>query len=67
MTPLRFYTARTLRNEPMLASLSVPQPALLDALADRQVALIGNARALTEGRHGPAIDAASLRGPGPPR
>ena len=60
MTPLRFYTARTLRNEPMLAGLSVPQTGLLDTLAGKQVALIGNARALAEGSHGTAIDAADL-------
>lgn len=60
MTPLRFYMARTLRNEAMLASLSVAQGALLAALDDQRVALVGNARALADQPHGPAIDAADL-------
>lgn len=60
MTPLRFLIARILRNEPMLASLSVPQPDLLAALRGKHVALIGNARALAETEHGAAIDAADL-------
>lgn len=60
MTPLRFFVARTLRNEPMLATLSVPQPDLLAALTGKHVALVGNARALAETRHGAAIDAADL-------
>ena len=41
MTPLRFFVARTLRNEPMLAPLSVPQPELLAAVTGRHVALVG--------------------------
>lgn len=44
----------------MLATLSVPQPDLLSALTGRHVALVGNARALAETRHGAAIDAADL-------
>lgn len=60
MTPLRFYVARTLRDEPMLATLSVPQQALLDNLAGGHVALIGNARALADTGHGAEIDAADL-------
>ena len=60
MTPLRFYAARTLRDEPMLATLSVPQSDLLAALDGRDVALVGNARALSNGSAGPAIDAADL-------
>lgn len=58
MTPLRFYAARALRDEAMLASLSVPQAELLADLAGRSVALVGNARALAGARHGAAIDAA---------
>ena len=60
MTPLRFHWARLLRDEPMLASLSVPQGDLLTDLAGHRVALVGNARALADQRHGPAIDAADL-------
>lgn len=60
MTRLGFLLARTLRAEAPLAALSVPQSDLLTALADRHVALIGNARALARTRHGTAIDAADL-------
>ena len=60
MTRLGFLLARTLRAEAPLAALSAPQPELLAALADRHVALIGNARALAQTRHGTAIDAADL-------
>ncbi|MBW7056200.1 glycosyltransferase family 29 protein [Paracoccus bogoriensis] len=60
MTRLGFLLARTLRAEAPLAALSVPQSDLLAALADRHVALIGNARALARTRHGAAIDAADL-------
>ncbi|WP_299360739.1 glycosyltransferase family 29 protein [uncultured Paracoccus sp.] len=60
MTPLRFYMARTLRNEAMLASLSVAQGALLAALDGQRVALVGNARAFADQRHGAAIDSADL-------
>lgn len=60
MTPLRFYIARTLRQERVLQGLSVPQIALLDAMRGQNVALVGNARALAQGHHGAAIDAADL-------
>lgn len=60
MTPLRFFVARAMRNEEMLATLSVPQAKLLDQLAGLQVALIGNARALQDSDHGAEIDAADL-------
>lgn len=60
MTPLRFYTARLMRNEAMLGTLSVPQADLLAALAGRRVALIGNARALAGGQAGRDIDAHDL-------
>lgn len=40
--------------------LSSPQSALLAELAGRSVALVGNARALAEGRQGEAIDAHDL-------
>lgn len=57
MTPLRFIAARLLRNEEMLASLSVPQPELLAALKGKTVALVGNARALANATQGAEIDA----------
>lgn len=60
MTPLRFYAARTLRNESLLAGLSVAQSALLADLRGRRVALIGNARALADTRHGAGIDGHDL-------
>lgn len=60
MNRLGFLAARTLRNEAALARLSVPQSELLDGLAGKRVALIGNARALAQSRHGAAIDAADL-------
>lgn len=60
MTPLRFHLARTLRNEAMLATLSVPQDDIFTALAGRRVALVGNARALAGTDAGAGIDAADL-------
>lgn len=60
MTRAGFLIARTLRREAPLAALSVPQAELLAALAGRHVALVGNARALAEARHGARIDAADL-------
>lgn len=58
MNRLSFYTARTLRDEDALQSLSASQADLLAGLAGRAVALIGNARSLAQARHGAAIDAA---------
>lgn len=60
MNRLGFHIARALRNEAAIASLSVPQAELLTAAAGKQVALVGNARALSDQRHGAAIDAADL-------
>ena len=60
MTRLGFLLARTLRDDSALQGLSVPQSALLDDLADKRVALVGNARALAETDHGARIDAADL-------
>ena len=56
MTPLRFIAARLLRNEELLASLSVAQAELLAGLKGRTVALVGNARALSDARQGAEID-----------
>lgn len=60
MNRLRFYAARTLRDESALEELSVLQADLLADLDGQSVALIGNARALADARHGPAIDAADV-------
>ena len=66
MNKLRFYAARALRDEATIASLSVPQGELLADLTGKTVALIGNARALAQGSHGPAIDAADPAQPTQP-
>ena len=60
MNRFSFFVARTLRDEPALESLSVPQAKVLDGLAGRRVALVGNARGLALARHGAAIDAADV-------
>lgn len=60
MTRLGFLLARTLRDDTALQSLSAPQSALMDDLADKRIALIGNARALAQTEHGAQIDAADL-------
>ena len=60
MNRLAFATARLMRRDAPLAALSVPQSALLADLSGRHVALIGNARALADARHGADIDAADL-------
>ncbi len=60
MNPLAFLLARTLRREPPLLALSVPQSALLAEVTGKRVALVGNARALGAQAHGAAIDAADI-------
>ena len=60
MTPLRFIAARLLRNEDILTTLSIPQDELLEALSGKTVALVGNARALSQGAQGAEIDAYDL-------
>lgn len=60
MNKLSFYSARLMRDETALQSLSVPQGNLLADLEGKRVALIGNARSLAQTRHGAAIDAADL-------
>lgn len=60
MNRLRFLIARSLRDEAALQSLSAPRAALLDELAGKHVALIGNARALSDADQGADIDAADL-------
>ncbi len=60
MNRLRFYLARSLRDEAALARLSVPQSTLLEAMAGKRIALVGNARALAQSGSGAEIDAADL-------
>ena len=60
MTRLGFLIARTLRDEAALQRLSVAPTVLADALADKHIALVGNARALAETDFGARIDAADL-------
>ncbi|WP_103172538.1 glycosyltransferase family 29 protein [Paracoccus sp. SY] len=60
MNKLSFYSARLIRDETALQSLSVPQGNLLADLEGKRVALIGNARSLAQTRQGAAIDAADL-------
>jgi hypothetical protein len=57
---MAFAAARLARSEHRLQRLSAPQPDVLADLAGRHVALVGNARALADSRHGPAIDGADL-------
>lgn len=58
MTWLGFLLARLMRHEAPLAALSVPQAALLESLAGKGLALVGNARSLAGA--GAAIEAADL-------
>ncbi len=60
MSALGFYLARTLRDEAALQRLSCGQGPLLEALAGKKIALIGNARALADSDFGAQIDAADL-------
>ena len=60
MNRFGFLLARTLRDDAALQGLSVPQSAVLDDLADKRIALVGNARALAATRDGAQIDAADL-------
>ena len=60
MTRLGFTFARLLRQEAPLTRLSAPREALLAELADKTVALVGNARSLSDRSDGAVIDAADL-------
>jgi len=60
MTRLGFLLARTLRREAPLQALSVPQSDVLASLAGKSVAIVGNARSLSDRRDGAAIDAADV-------
>jgi hypothetical protein len=55
-----FLLARTLRLERPILGLSVPREALAKDVTGRTVALVGNARALSEGNSGIVIDGADL-------
>ncbi|TXH95883.1 MAG: hypothetical protein E6Q73_14235, partial [Pseudorhodobacter sp.] len=46
-TRLRFYIARTFRDEARLQALFVPEANVLSALSGRRVAVVGNARSLS--------------------
>ncbi len=60
MNRLAFLLARWRGDEAALEALSDPHPALLAELEGRRVALVGNARSLSEGHRGSEIDAADL-------
>lgn len=60
MTRAGFFWAKLTGNEAALARLGLPFESLLTELAGKSVALVGNARALSQSAHGAAIDAADL-------
>ena len=60
MNRMSFLVARTFRQEARLASLSCGREALLAELSAKHVALVGNARSLSDAAHGAAIDAADI-------
>jgi hypothetical protein len=57
---LRFTLARMTGNEATLATYSLPWQTLFDDLKGRSIALVGNARSLTETICGQSIDSADL-------
>ncbi|MFN0113796.1 MAG: glycosyltransferase family 29 protein [Paracoccaceae bacterium] len=57
---LSFLIARSLRREAALMRLSVPRAALAAQAAGQRIALVGNARALSSGDSGAAIDRADM-------
>lgn len=59
MTSLRFLIDRYMRPE-TLNRFSIPQTDLLAALANKTIAIVGNARSLAATEHGPKIDAADI-------
>jgi len=56
VTRLGFLIARARRAEAPLAAMALPMPQVLASLSGT-IALIGNARSLTDSTHGPEIDA----------
>lgn len=57
---LQFALARLRAHEDVLQRYSVKQSDLADALADKSIAIVGNARALADTTYGAAIDAADI-------
>ena len=57
---LKFLLDRLLGNERGLQAYSRPEPEVLGLLAGRSVALVGNARALSEGSCGAQIEACDI-------
>ena len=60
MSWLGFHRARLTQDEGGLARHAIAQSALLEELAGKRVALVGNARALADGAQGAAIDGHDL-------
>lgn len=60
LSHLGFLIARTLRRDAPLATMSLPQIAVLAAFAGKSVALVGNSRALAQAKLGAQIDAADI-------
>lgn len=59
-TALSFLIQRSLRMEAAMRRLSVPANVLAAEISGKSVALVGNARSLTDANHGHAIDDAQI-------
>lgn len=57
---LQFGIARIFRHEPTFQKYSVPRSEIIAELANRKIAIVGNARALENASFGTAIDAADI-------
>ncbi|MFT6531775.1 MAG: hypothetical protein ACJASC_001321 [Limimaricola cinnabarinus] len=60
MNRIAFEIAKRRGDEARLSQLGLPEPDLLSRLAGRHVALVGNARSLTDKAQGTEIDAAEI-------
>lgn len=60
MAHLRFLWAKLTQNETALAQFGLTETELLRRLADKSVAVVGNARALGQTAHGAQIDSADI-------
>lgn len=60
MTRLRFAWAKLMRQEVILAQLSVLIDELAQEVRDRSIALVGNARSMVGASHGAQIDASDI-------
>lgn len=60
MNRVRFEFAKLLRDEDRLAALSDTAQAIDDDLRDKSVAVVGNARSLSQAQFGPLIDQADI-------